>query len=189
MKPRNALRCATLVVASALLFAANASATVITSPLGTTYTGVVEASSEGHLTLKGSNGLKMECNSTFKKSVQSHGASVTASFVVEDLTLTNCTNSYQVKILNFGTMEQHSLMGLTGTGQEITVITPMGFNCLYATKATQLGITTDTLETGGNATIHVNATLPRTGHSILCGSTGTLTGSYKITTPAAYYYD
>ena len=71
-------------------------------------------------------------------------------------------------------------MEIEATGQLMT--------CIYTTNNTDIGVLAGSKTE--NARAHVSsAQVPRTGGSALCGSTGTLTGQYKITTPSTLYGD
>jgi hypothetical protein len=186
------------VAAGAMMaFAGAASATVATSPAGTPYTGKIHATSVGHAILHGPLGIEVQCNSTVEGTISSHGAGVTVKGTISSLTFTNCTNGYAVSVLNKGSLEAHTDPAdpagtsgngtLTSTGAEVTVSTPLGFNCLYKTNATDIGTLTGSKTTKGNAVLDITAAIPRSGHSAFCGGSGEWTGSYKVNTPG--YFD
>lgn len=77
---------------------------------------------------------------------------------------------------------------LYGTGQEVTV-SYLGFHCIFKTNKTKLGTVTGSGTTGSNATLDIEATLPRTGGNSgsFCGTTAQWTGSLKFTTPNPLY--
>jgi hypothetical protein len=177
------------VAAAALMaFAGVASATTVTSNEGETPT--VKASSEGHAKLVGPLGINVQCNSTVEGKVESHGAGVTAKGNLSSLTFTGCTNGYEVTVLAKGSLEIHSSNVLTSTGAEVTVKTPLGFNCIYRTNATDVGTLTESETTGGKATLDIGAkAIPRTGHSGLCGATGEWSGSYIVNSPTTLNVD
>ncbi len=191
-----------LAVAGAALmaFAASASATTITSPTGTSYTGTIEAENEnGHVKLVGPLNINIQCNSFVKGEVEKHseevgGVTQPASGPIEELTFTGCTNGYTAKVINnnFGSLKINSAGALTSFNTEVTVTTPLGFNCIYRTAAagTAIGTVTDSHDTGGAATLDINAApIPRTGHSAFCGSSGEWNGNYVATNPSTLYVD
>lgn len=173
-----------LAVAAAALMAlaGTASATTLTSS-GATYTSTIEAESEGKTTLHGTF-TSVTCEvSNVKGSVETHGAGVTAGGKVSSLTFEKC--NFPVSVKNAGSLQVHATESgngtLTSSGAEITIETSIA-NCIFTTKAE--GTDVGTLTGGTGATLDINsASIPRTGHSIFCGSSGTWTGSYKVTTP------
>ncbi|MGN6257576.1 MAG: hypothetical protein ACTHN3_07490 [Solirubrobacterales bacterium] len=184
------------VAAAALLaFAATASATTLTSPPGTTYTGVIVAESEGETTFVNTSvGLKLQCAvSKVEGSVQQHGTGVTVRVQISKLTFESCTNGYTFTVLEPGSLEIHNISGtqsgtLTWSGVKLTLHTPLGFSCTYTTSGTDIGTLTgsDT----GNATLDIgSATIPRTADSSLCGVSWTWTGSYTFTAPSTLTVD
>jgi hypothetical protein len=194
MKYMKMLGLMAVAAAAMMAFSAVASATVVTSPAGTAYTSTIKAASEGtHVKLTGPLGIAVECASTVEGKVNSHGAGVTAVGTISSLTFTGCTNGYTATALkngagNFGTLEVHTLTNgngtLTSTLSEVTVTTPLGFNCIYKTNATDIGTLTGSKTTGKTATLDINAaTIPRTGHSAFCGASGSWTGNYLVSTP------
>lgn len=180
------------VFAAMIVLASSASATIITSPSGTTYTGEVKASG-GTVTLSGSF-VTVECKkvSSVAGKVESHGASVTAAGKLASLTGGEC--NFPVTINKGGSAELHtdgeSANGngtATSTGAEITIATSIG-TCIFTTNATDVG----TVKGGTPAVIEVKgAKIPRTGGSagFLCGSTGTLNGSLTANTPGTLLVD
>jgi hypothetical protein len=174
------------VAAAALMaFAGTASATVLTSPAGTTYTGTIKAESVGATSLHGPFTTVSCTNSTVEGTVSQHGAGVTVkgSIGKEKLTFTGC--NYPVKVLKEGSLEIHATSGGNGTvtssGAEVTIETSIA-NCIFTTNSTDIG--TFEGNGGGHARLSINsAGIPRTGHSFFCGSSGQWTGSYTVTTP------
>lgn len=188
-----------LAAAALMAFVATASATTATSPKGTTYTSTVIGGTEGHAILHDTNGLgiTIECNSTVETKVEKHGTGVTVSGNIIGLGWSNCTNNWSVTTLKPGSLEIHNIPGtengtVTSSGAEVTTEqSSTKLHCIYSTSATDIGTLTSTTVTGGNATLDISATIPRTGgrSGILCGASGTWTGSYKIATPGTLYID
>jgi hypothetical protein len=179
-----------LAMAGLMALTGTASATVATSPAGTVYTSTIKgASTGGHVKITGPLGISAECASTFEVKIEKHGAGVTAGGNLSSLTFTGCTNGYSVSVLAKGSTEWHLLANgnatLTSTGTEITVTTPLGFNCIYGTNAADLGTWTSSKTTGGTPVWDLPpiTVIARKGHSGLCGATGGWTGSYRISTP------
>lgn len=184
-----------LAVAAAAFMAlvGTASATTLTSPTGTTYTGTIHAVSEnGHVSLH-SPLSTVECESTVEGKVEKHGAGVTVSGKISSLLFTECTNEDTVTVKKAGSLEIHGTTGydgtLTSTGAEIEVWSH-SFNgsCIYTTKDTHIGTLTGKTE----ATLDIDsAAIPRTGGTLgfLCGSSGEWTGNYVVTTPHTLLVD
>ena len=182
------------VVAAALMaFAGIASATELTSPKGTKYSGGITAAAEGTTTLHPPIG-DIECSgSGVEGTITNAGGStstVSGPITKEKLTFTGCNAT--VKVLAEGSLEIHTKTAsadgnglLTGSGNEVTVEFA-GFHCIFKTSGTTLGTVTGSSNTGGNATLDIEATIPRTGgrSGAFCGSTAQWTGSYKVSSPS-----
>ena len=170
-----------VAAAAMMAFAGVASATTLTSPSGTTYTGNIAASA-GLTELHG-EAFSVACNkSAVSGKVEKHGAGVTAGGNIGSLTFSEC--SFPVTVLKAGSLEVHATSGgngtLTSSGAEITIHGPFGINCLYKTSGTDVG----NLTGGSNAKLDIDSSLiPRTGDSAFCGAAGEWTGSYNVTTP------
>jgi hypothetical protein len=181
------------VAAAALMaFAGTASATQLTAPSGTVYTGTIKAASEGTTSLHGPFTTVSCTASTVEGSVAKHGAGVTVSGSISKLTFTGC--NFPVTVLKAGSLEVHNIAGtndgtLTSSGAEITITTSIAA-CLFTTSNTDIGRLTKAPSNTGHATLDINsAGIPRTGHSVFCGSSGTWTGSYKVETPTGLLVD
>jgi hypothetical protein len=175
------------VAAAALMaFAGTASATALTSPAGTTYTGAVRATSSS-TSLHGPF-ITVSCtHSTAEGKVEAHGASVTAAGKVSGLTFTGC--NYPVTVKKAGALEVHSgsPSRVTSSGAEVAIHTSVG-ECVFSTVNTAIDIGQFT---GGTPARHDidSVTIPRTGGSFFCGTAGEWTGSYTITTPGTLLLD
>jgi hypothetical protein len=178
-----------VAVAALMAFAATASATTLTSPSGTTYTSTIKASSEGATSLEGAF-VTVTCQkSNVEGKVEKHGSGVTAGGNISTLTFTEC--NFPTTVVKKGSLEIHSAGSgngtLTGSGSEISIETSLG-TCVFTTSSTKLGTLTGS--TSKNATLDIeSAAIPRTGGSFLCGSSGTWTGSYSVTTPSTLTVD
>ncbi|HET9396568.1 MAG TPA: hypothetical protein VFO36_10965, partial [Nitrospiraceae bacterium] len=183
------------VAAAALMAfvgAGTASATQLTDGsgnvlgVGTAITG----ESEGTTTLHPPIG-SISCNKSHVggKVGDAGSATTTVSGTIEALSFTECNAT--VHVLKNGSLEVHTEGSsnnnngtLTSTGAQVTVVY-LGFHCIFSTNNTDLGTVTGSATTGGNATLDIKATIPRTGGSsgAFCGTTAAWTGSYKVTEP------
>lgn len=181
-----------VIGAAVLALAGTASASVITSPAGSVYTGEVKGESEGHVVFHSENAptaFTIECQASIGGTVTQHGSSVTAGGIASVLTLLACTNSVTVIINKTGSLEVHPTGGgngqATSTNAEITAhIGGLGIKCVFTTNSTFVGTVTGSSTTKGTATVDYNSfTVNRTGGSAFCGTGGFMTGSGRITTP------
>ena len=183
-----------VAVSALMAFAATASATTLTSPTGTTYTGTIKSESEGATTLHGSF-VDVSCGkSQVEGKVETHGTGVTAGGKISKLTFEEC--NFKTTVLKAGSLEVHAVTcdannectgTLTSSGAEITIATSIA-NCIFTTSNTHIGTLTPTNDTGGHATLDIDSSaIPRTGHSIFCGSSGEWTGSYTVTSPSTLW--
>ena len=167
-----------------------ASATVLTTAGGGVYTSTIKAEAVGSVVLKGVAEIKCG-KSVLESTVESHGAEVRTKGKVNSLSFSEC-GANTVSVIKAGTLElQDTSEGngtLTSSGAEITVLTHnvLGtVDCVYTTSNTEIGTFTGSIATlPENPTMDISGTIPRTGGSGFCGSTGTWTGSYKVTTPS-----
>ncbi len=177
----------TVGLAAALPAVASATELVSGSEMVTTGS-TVSSETEGSQVLSNPF-VSIECTGSTlaAKTTNTGGVSETVKANVETLTFTGC--SATVTVLAKGTLEIHTQEGsannngtLTSTGAEVTT-EKSGIHCIYKTSSTKIGTLTGSASTGGTATIDIAGTIPRTGGSPLCGSTGQWKGSYKVTTP------
>jgi hypothetical protein len=183
MKYAKILGLLAIAAAALMAFAATASATEVTSPAGTVYTGTIVSENEnGHVILHNPIS-KIECASNVTGTVSTHGAGVTAGGPITALSFTGCTNNWHVTVVSGGSLEIHASGGgngtLTSSGATVEA-TRFGVTCRYATNNTDIG----TVTAGEHATLDISAAIPFHSGSPLCGSGATAwTGSYKITSP------
>ena len=174
----------TLIVAAAALmaFAATASATTLTSPEGTTYTGNIAVTATNS-EMDGAF-VTVKCgHSEAKGSVEVHGAGKDISMTLSLLTLTGC--NYHTTVKNAGGLEITSANAVISRGMEFSINTSVG-TCSFSTNYTPIGSLTE----GGNVSWDINsAKIPRTGGNFLCGSSYTWTGGYDFTTPNDLWVD
>lgn len=194
------------VVGAALMaFAGSASATLITAPTGTAYTGEIHATSEGTAVLKNPI-ANIECHSTTRGTSLTHGSGQTAKGAITNLLWGKsgnlngtCHGDWHVTTDTPGTLEIHWIAPgegtLTSSGAKVRT-TIFGINCIYTTTNTHIGTLTDSHRTAsggvdGTATLHVKASIPIDPESsIFCGSgNASWEGSYKIETPHTIYID
>jgi hypothetical protein len=217
MKYAKILGLMAVAVAALMAFAATASATTLTSPTGTTYTSTIKAESEGTTSLDGAFVTVSCAKSTVEGTVSQHGTGVTVKGnlnsaleggKIKGLTFSEC--NFPVTVNEAGSLEIHPVKTnssqnvveacattectgtLTSSGTKVTIETSLG-TCVFKTSGTDVGLVTPTNDTGGAATLDIGAhgtgIIPRTEGSFLCGSSGTWTGSYKVTTPGSLFID
>lgn len=197
MKYAKLIGLAATAIAALMMFAGNASADKATSPTGTTYTGTLNwETTGGHISFHGSNGVTWECSSKFSEHIVGHGEGVPVTTTITSWSFYNCTNSYVVHVQANGSASISATSGTNGTrsmsGSKwvVTASTIFGtITCEYTTSNTSIGTITGSGTTGANAILDLAATVPRTGGSSLCGSTGTWTGQYRLTSPSSFKID
>jgi hypothetical protein len=160
----------------------------LTSPEGTRYVNTIKAESEGTTSLEGSFST-VTCKSSLEGKVETT-TETKASGKLSSLTFSEC--NFPTTVKKAGSLEIRPIGEGKGTVRsseaEILVNSSVG-ECVFKTNSTDLGTLTGTSVTGTNATLDVNSIVPRTAGNFLCGSSGTLTGSYKITTPSTLRVD
>jgi hypothetical protein len=171
-----------------MAIAAIASATKLTSPIGTVATPTIKAESEGYVVLD-KEPADIECTSTIEGKGESHGPAVTASGKISSLSFTGCKDSWHVEVFSSGTLEVHWSSGYNGTitSTGLTVqATRLGVICRYVTNHTQV----ETVTGGSPATVHLQAALPFHSGNQLCGTgPAPLTGSYQVSSPSSLFVD
>jgi len=194
MKYVKMLGLAALAAAALMAFAGSASATTLTSPSGTQYSGTIAATlSSASATLKSSFIGEVVCKkSTVEGKVESQGAEVTAKGNLSSLTFTECNGT--VTVLKAGSLEVHTegekANGngtLTSSGAEVTVELA-GLHCIFTTSNTDVGKVTG----GTTATLTAaSQAIPRTGgrSGAFCGSSATWNATYSVTTPDTLLID
>ncbi|HEX5988909.1 MAG TPA: hypothetical protein VFY75_01680 [Solirubrobacterales bacterium] len=170
-----------VAAASLMAFAGNASASQLTSPSGTIYSGEFKATG-GTIELHG-EAFSVNCKtSSMAGNVTEQGSGITIK-IPFSFQLGSC--SFPVTITVSGTLIFHvriipPRIKVTVTGLKFTIHGPFGINCLYEANETELG----TLTEGTTAKLDIeSALIPRTGDSAFCGSFGELTGSLTVNTP------
>jgi hypothetical protein len=179
----------------ALVVAGSASATTLTGAGGATLGSgtTISSENEGTVTLDPPFG-KIECNKSSVSGTTSNsgGSEVDVTGNIESLSWSECNAT--VTVLKNGSLTVHGTGGnngtLSSTGTEVTV-EYLGTHCIFKTNSTSLGTLTGSANTGGNATLDISATIPRTGgrSGAFCGSTAAWTGAYKVTSPSTLNID
>lgn len=181
MKYVKTLGLLTVAAAALMAFAAPASATILTSPEGTTYTGNIVATSTNS-ELVGSPVTVKCAHSRAEGSVSKHGVG-NAGGTLSSLDFTEC--NYHTTVNKPGSLEIDSSNNVFSTGAEVTIITSVG-TCVYKTNNTSIGSLTE----GFSATHDIGSSkIPRITGNFLCGSSGTWTGSYDLTEPNDLWVD
>lgn len=173
-----------VAAAALMVFAGTASAgSTLTSPEGTTYTGEIRATST-NWELDGAF-VTIKCgHSELKAKVEKHGA-VDAGGNISSMTLTECNYAPTPTI--------KGAIIFTPFGPIVIVYWELHFHtsvgqCTFTTPSS--GTTVGTLTEGKNASWDINsAKLARTAGNFLCGSSGTMTGSYDFVTPNDLWVD
>ncbi|HEY6730713.1 MAG TPA: hypothetical protein VI039_06780 [Solirubrobacterales bacterium] len=185
------------VAATALMaFAATASATTVTSPAGSPYTGTIEATNEGTLTLVGV--ATVNCDHSYVRgTITQHGIvngnTVPASGPIHELTFDECDQ--HVNVQSGGTLEINSAGTLISKNAtvEVEFTTIFGnIHCNFATTGTDVGDLTDAPSNSGHATLHIEENdipVEAEGSSFLCGATAEWNGAYTVTSPTGLVID
>ncbi|HEU4738449.1 MAG TPA: hypothetical protein VFS54_05125 [Solirubrobacterales bacterium] len=148
-----------IAVATALMvFAASASATTLTSPAGTTYTGAVKAESilEGlYVYINGK--IEQTCDAEFEWKAESHGAAATVNGAVTAFSLSEC--GLKITLLKPGSSEVHTLSegsagagSLTWNGVEATMPI-LGLDCVYELEKPYVAIIKGSKNAGGKTSL------------------------------------
>lgn len=188
------------IVVTLMALATISSATTLTSPTGTPYTGEIHTTSEGTLLMRNPI-ANSECHSTIRATSLTHGVGQTAQLLIEDLLWGKsgnlngiCHGNWHVTTITPGILQIHwKSVGegtVTWSGAKIRT-TLFGINCIYTTNNTDLGSITDSHKMGSTATLHVSASIPIDEESSpFCGSGNVKwEGSYQFEAPDAIYID
>lgn len=193
------LKCVGLVALSAMSLMAflgvgSASATFLTSPLGTTYKGPVIFSLEMGTTTVLHTSLKdVTCTEGIVEGEVEEAGSGTSTVKgpVRRVTAGNC-NCEKVEVTKGGTLEAHTQNNdivsngngtLTWNGATL-IITCSGITCRYITENSHIGTLTGSINTGTTATMDIDGNWKKHEvSSFLCSSTATWEAKYFVTTP------
>lgn len=177
-------------IVAALALAATASATTVTSPEGSAYTGKFNGVDEGGHIVLDNTIAPIACDSTFESQFGAHGSGQTAQGTMTLLRFSGCTNNWHMTVVAGGTFEVHageeaSDGTLTSSGATIEA-TRFGIVCRYQTSGTDLG----TITGGHPATLDLEGELPFHSGSGLCGSEpAPFTGAYMVSSPTLLFVD
>lgn len=185
-----------IAAAALLAFTASASATEATAPAGTVYTKTLKGENVGAITFHGITDITCQ-KSTLEGSIEQHGPAVTGKGKGINFTWSECGSAH-ISTVSTGTIEVHSVGSgngtITSTGTRGTLLMTTIFgpvHCVYETNNTDLGTVTGATSDTGHATIHLNAVIPvdPKASSALCGESGQLTATGKVTTPTGLRVD
>lgn len=187
MKHSKTLGLTALALAALMAMAGTASATTLTWPSGTTYTGVIRSEATSNLTFTSAFGGFGSISCTFSvldSTVKNHGASSTVSGTVLEWTLKACTGGEVTSpIAVAGSFEIHRIGANVGNwtslGAEIVIHNTALGTCGFSTAktGTSIGTLTGSPSASSSAILDVKATLTAT--SGICGN-ATLEGSYIL---------
>lgn len=182
-----------VAVAGMLALIGTASAVNTTAPAGTKYTGTTHSVSEQQkVVIRGPSSSVLKCESTTHSQQTETKSNGETETILDHFVFTHCEGgTVDNASTKPGTVIAHSLGSgngaITSVGAEFTTTVNSIFGtitCVYATgSGTKIGTLTGASSSTGHATLHVAATIPRTGGSGLCGSTAEMSGSYKVNTP------
>ncbi|HET7418629.1 MAG TPA: hypothetical protein VFJ61_13485 [Solirubrobacterales bacterium] len=192
MKYAKFLALAATALAALMAFAGVASATTLTSPAGTTFTGTLKASSsETTLTNSSTIGTIKCTKSEVEGPVTSHGTGKTVFGDVSKLTFTECTNGEPTDpVVKGGTLELHWTSGSNGTvtssGAEVIIHKTLVGSCTFKTNNTDIGQFTG----GTPAKLDIeSAAIPQESTNFFCPTSATWKGSYTVTSPGTLLAD
>jgi hypothetical protein len=170
-----------LLLVAVAAFASTASATTLTSPSSTTYTGEVVATST-NWELDGPI-VTIKCNhAVVQGTVNSHGGASVGIGLVQWGT-SGC--NYHTTTSNAGSLSIDGSNQVLSSGLNFTANTSVG-TCGWTTNFTVVGSITE----GTNASWDINsAKIPRTHGNFLCGSSATMTGSFDFVIPNDLWVD
>ena len=186
-----------LAVAGLMALAPSVSATNLTSPVGTNYTGVVKAESIFNIRIHNTL-LEDECLSKFEWQPESHGSAVTLQGAVTSFSVFECVEKESkstISLLKRGSFEVHTFGAekpnsgkVTWTGARMTSVTDtaiMNIACVY-----ELEVPFTALLTGSGDLLGKTAKVDMEvlwkyveGNVLLCPKKTTWTAEYTITTP------
>lgn len=192
MKYAKMLGVAAMALAALMAFAGTASATRVTAPANTLFTGTIKATSTNTELHNSFTFGTIKCgHSEVEGTVTSHGSGVTAVGSISKLTFTSCTGGEPTSpVTKRGTLEVHYTSGTNGTatsnGAEVIIHKTLVGTCVFTTSNTDIGTVTG----GKPASLDINSsTINQTGSNPFCPATATWTGNYTVTSPAELLLD
>jgi hypothetical protein len=192
MKYAKTIGLATVALAALLVMSSTASATILTSPSGTTYTSTIKAEAAGTVSITSIFGGfgSIECTeSAFEGKVETHGTGVTVGGKITHLTFGGCMGGEPTTATSTsgaGSLQIHSVSP-TGNGtvtwfnSKLVVDNTVFGRCSFTTASTgtHIGTLTGSSNTSVGALLHIDDA--KLGSP--CG-TGTWEAKYKIVTPS-----
>lgn len=176
-----------LAVVVSMVLAGSASATTLTSPAGTAYTGAVKAQSGDVVIQNGSNSYTCT-GSQLGWETKSHGANPVQA-AITSFTLEKCSEKTTVTVAQKGGFEilplSFGYYPIRWAGFEITTAQHLLFGTVHCTfkgepPGYEFGGLTPSFA-GQTAVIHVAATLPRASGP--CGKSIKLIAEYVVSSP------
>ncbi|HYH53921.1 MAG TPA: hypothetical protein VD761_07295 [Solirubrobacterales bacterium] len=176
-----------MLAAALLAFAAPASATTVTSPAGTEYTGEFHATASSSLLMQ-AGFVNLTCTeSTIKGRIESNGGA-TAGGKISTLSFSSCGATTFDVLINGSLSIEATGEGkgiVRGSGSQWTTAF-FGISCVYGTTTnTTLGTVTG----GTPAKMSIAATLPKISGGFLCADPASMSGSYQFTSPSTLLVD
>ncbi|HET7418630.1 MAG TPA: hypothetical protein VFJ61_13490 [Solirubrobacterales bacterium] len=185
MKYAKFLALAATALAALMAFAGVASATTLTSPAGTTFTGTLKASSSNATLTNSSTIGTIKCaKSEVEGNVTKHGTGVTVFGDITKLTFTECTGGEPTDpVAKPGTLELHYTSGSNGTvtssGAEVIIHKTLVGTCVFKTNNTDIGQFTG----GTPAKLDIEGVIPQESSNFFCPPNATWSGTYTVTSP------
>jgi len=179
-----------LVMAAAALmaFASSASATVLTSPSGTEFTGTIHATLEKGNTALLKAGIEDTCTESTAhgtvtlNTTEAEGQLTEGGPPPTGLTFGSCTQD--TKVIKAGKLTINSAGEVFSKESRVEVkVTGLGVTCFYGAETGSVKIGTFDGGTPAKLTVNTTALQKETGSGAFCASTGTWTANYVVTTP------
>ena len=202
MKHLKMIGLALVAAAAFMAFAGNASANpTLTSPSGTEFTGPLTATATkgGSLLLKATFANVTCTESTVSGNVTTNNTEHAAG-AITTLSFSGCGTINHVTPLKnadgtYGSLTVKPNGEVLGSNTNVTIKnTTTGAHCVFGTTTnTKLGtLTPSSGSPATTAVMHISASLPynsalSTSSSFVCGSTGSWSGTYTVTTPDPLY--
>jgi hypothetical protein len=187
MKHLKMLGLAFVATAALMAFAGPASATTVTSPASTEYTGDFTLTATSSLLMQAGFANVTCTQSTVKGRIESNGGA-TAGGKISTLSFSGCGETTFDVLVNGSLSIEATGEGkgiVRGSGSQWTTAF-LGISCVYGTTTnTPLGALTG----GTPAKLAINASLPKISGSFLCANPASMTGSYTVTSPGTLLID
>lgn len=184
MKHFKSLGCAIALAAIFMASTGSASATTLTSPSGTEYTGSFTMTATESLLLKAGFANFTCTESTTGGPVTSNGAVGGPAVINTGLSFGNC-GSGTLDVIRLPSLYVYTGGKVEVHFMEFTVST-LGTSCVYGVGA---GTSVGTMAGGNPATLTVSASLPKVSGGFLCASPASWSGKYTVTTPRPLLID